>query len=378
MTSRERILAAAKHEPVDTVPISPRLGFVMDYYCGHRSLAAALHLKEIYDYDPHLDVPANTMAMRNPYEAFTFSKAVNVKIKIHDYGRYRLFDRMVYTPAGKMHEVIKVPNPDQQEYGSNPNPQRLEFLVKEPGDLDKLTYCIPPLNASFASNYRNWEKVVGEEGLVRCRMFGPVDNHAGLALPLEELMVNYLVNKEFSVRLVGLFREQIFRQTKLLLEEGVRVFSLSYYWCSLSAGWSPRIFEEWFLPIIKSQVELIHQYDGLVFYYDDGKLMNILEYLIKAEVDVVETCTPPPMEDFDLRLAKRKYGDKITFMGYVDLVNVLLYGTVQDVRKQVSEACSIGGKNSGFILGTSDSIREGTPLENIEAYFRYGREYGQI
>jgi hypothetical protein len=32
----------------------------------------------------------------------------------------------------------------------------------------------------------------------------------------------------------------------------------------------------------------------------------------------------------------------------------------------------------GFILGTSDSIRDGTPLENVRAYFNAARRYGQV
>jgi hypothetical protein len=44
----------------------------------------------------------------------------------------------------------------------------------------------------------------------------------------------------------------------------------------------------------------------------------------------------------------------------------------------VEEACRIGGKDGCFILGTSDSIRENTPIENIDAYFKYARKYGKI
>ena len=87
---------------------------------------------------------------------------------------------------------------------------------------------------------------------------------------------------------------------------------------------------------------------------------------------------PPPVGDFDLAEAKRICEGKMTLMGYVDLIYVLQEGTVEDVRRQVEEACAIGGRGGGFILGTSDSIRERTPIENIDAYFRYGREYGRI
>ncbi len=75
---------------------------------------------------------------------------------------------------------------------------------------------------------------------------------------------------------------------------------------------------------------------------------------------------------------RRICGDKMTMMGYVDLIYVIQKGTVEDVRSTVEDACRMGGKDGCFILGTSDSIRENTPMENIDAYFKYGREYGGI
>ena len=70
-------------------------------------------------------------------------------------------------------------------------------------------------------------------------------------------------------------------------------------------------------------------------------------------------------------------GGKTTLFRLLATLLPLQEGTVEDVRRQVEEACAIGGKDGSFILGTSDSIRERTPIENIDAYFKYGREYGR-
>ena len=63
-------------------------------------------------------------------------------------------------------------------------------------------------------------------------------------------------------------------------------------------------------------------------------------------------------------------------MGHTDLIYVIQNGTPEDIRKSIEKACRIGGKDGTFILGTSDSIRELTPIENIDAYFKYARQYG--
>jgi uroporphyrinogen-III decarboxylase len=239
-----------------------------------------------------------------------------------------------------------------------------------------VAHLLPEPDASPADPYRNLQTVLGEDGIVRCCVYGPIDHQAGELMPPEDMMVNWLTDRPFVERLVGMFWRQVMAQTRLLLEAGVRVFFTPWYWHSLSVGWGPNIFREWFLPMIAEQVALVHAYEGLVFYYDDGRMMGIVPMLVEAGVDVVETCTPPPVGDFDLEEAVRSWGPRITFLGNTDLIYVLQRGTVEDVRRSVQRSCE-AGRRGRFILGTTDGIREGTPVANLDAFFRYGREYGR-
>lgn len=378
MASRERLLAACRRLPVDTIPISPRLGHAVHHHCGSYSPANILRLKKIYDFDPFIDVPGNLYPLNNPYELYRHAPGVHVTMKVEDHGALRIVDRTIDTPDGPLHEVIHVPNPGRAEFGTSPNPMTTEHMIKSRDDLPRLRHLLPPVSPGLAAEYHGWEHVAGEDGVTRVHLYGPIDNQAGKVMAVEDLMVNYLTDRAFAVELVDMFWQQIMAQTKAMLEEGVRFFFIPWFWHSLSVGWSPGIFREWFLPMITEQVALIHAYDGIADYYDDGKMMEILPFLAEAGVDVVETCTPPPVGDFDLATAKARYGDRLAFKGYVDLIYVLLKGTVEDVRRQVQEACTVGGRGGGFILGTSDSMRDGTPVENIDAYFRYGREFGRV
>ena len=99
--------------------------------------------------------------------------------------------------------------------------------------------------------------------------------------------------------------------------------------------------------------------------------------LKEAGVDIFSTCTPPPVGDFDLAEAKRAVGDRICLKGYVDLLYVVKMGTPELIERTVAEAMEIGKPGGGFILGSSDSFRDGTPVENIRAYFDAARRYGR-
>ena len=378
MTSRQRLMSASRHQPVDIIPLSPRVGHAAHHHCGSASPQNMLRLKSVYDYDPFLTICGQDIPLADPFCTFRYAAGVDVDIKVKDEGTRRVIDRTIHTPDGDMHEVRVLANPGRAEYGFAPEPAHREYMVKGREDLAKLRHLIPPVNTGHAAEYHGWEKVAGDEAVTRVCIYGPIGYQANQVMSVEDMMVNYLTNREFVVELVDMFREAFNAQVRAMLEEGVRYFYSSWYAHSLSVGWSPEIFKEWFVPMIKEQAELIHSYDGIFDYYDDGKCMGIVEMLLEAGADVLETCMPPPVGDFDLAEAKRICKGKMTLMGYVDLIYVLQEGTVEDVRRQVEEACAIGGKDGCFILGTSDSIRERTPIENIDAYFKYGREYRSV
>ena len=91
---------------------------------------------------------------------------------------------------------------------------------------------------------------------------------------------------------------------------------------------------------------------------------------------MLETCTPPPVGDFDLARAKEQIGAQTTIKGYVDLLYVVKHGTPEQVERTVREAMDIAKPGGGFIIGSSDSFREGTPRKNIDAYFAACGKYG--
>ncbi len=377
MTSKQRILAAVAHREVDTIPVTPRLGYASTIHFGSGDIMAHLRLKSVYDYDPQFILPGNHYPFFDPFSTFKDCDGIRVEIDIKDEERVKRVTKRYSTPEGPLREVYLVPKPGHKEFGESPNPVHTEHLVKAPADLKRLRYLVPGTDPALANDYLNTQAIVGDEGLCLATVYGALDHQAGSVMSMEQIMVGIYEDPAFVDELIALFQRQLIAQTKVLLEAGVRNFFCPYYYHSLSAGWSPEHFRTLTLPLVAEQAALIHRYDGLVFYYDDGKHMRILPQLIEAEVDVVETCTPPPVGDFDLAEAKRAYGERIAFKGYVDLIYVLQKGTVDDVREAVRYACEVGGEGGGFILGTSDSMRSGTPRENIDAFFRYGREYGR-
>ena len=376
MTSRERLLAAYAHRPVDCVPCSPRMwAWLLDYY-GHADTPAYLRAADEFDFDIHLvggafDSPFG-LHSSGPYHL----PGVEERQEEWWEGGYRVVRRVFATPAGELTDVTRFP-PHDPAYGINPDPVRTEHLVKSADDLPRLAYLITDKSQADFTPFFATERELGERGLLLFDVKSALCHRAGDVYPMEELMMDALADRRFMDALLDIFQREMLAEVRVALRAGVRHFMANWYFNSLSAGWSPRLWQELFAPQLRELTALVHADGGTVNFYDDGKCMAILELLADCGIDVLQTLTPPPVGDVDLAEVKRRIGDRVCLMGYIDLLYVLQRGTPEAVDTAVREAIEIAAPGGGFILGTSDSIRNGTPIENVRAYFTAARRYGR-
>lgn len=373
MTGRERILTAIAHQEPDRVPVSPRYSAWMTAEYGHWTLATALEKLPDVDFMPIVNdgTPNYLISYPDEYDL----PEVSVDQAQYREGDYEIVERTFHTPAGDLSDRTKIP-PAGREFGVSPNPIRTEHLVKGPEDLEALQYILPEINANF-DHVHEAQAIIGDRGVVMVCVQSALTDHAGNARSMQDLMVDYYDNRDFFDELLDLFHQRSLAIVKAALEGGAQFIFGSWYYNSLSTGWSPAMFEELFVPQIREHVALTHSYGAYYDYFDDGKLMGTMEMIADTGVHVLETCTPPPVGDFDLAYAKERIGDKTTLKGYVDLLYVIKYGTPELIEKTVRKAMEIAKPGGGFIIGSSDSFREGTPRENIAAYFEACKKYGR-
>ncbi len=377
MTSRERQLAAYRRAEVDRIPCSPRFAFwAMDYY-GDASLETQLRAAREFDFDLHVNAglfwSPFDLAVRESYDL----PGVEASVEWSRDGDFDVARRTFRTPAGTLTDRLCIPPKGDRRFGMSPNPFRTEHLVKSRADLAAARCLLPdPRRADFAAYFRQVEQV-GENGLVQLNVHSALNHRAGEMVSTEDLMMLYYDDHAFLAELLDIGHQQQLAEIGAALEAGVRHFFLNWYYNSMSTGWSPAFWTEFFQPQLREACDLIHGAGGTVDYYDDGRCMAIIDLLADAGIDVLETLTPPPVGDVDLAVAKRRIGDRVCLKGYTDLIYVLKMGTPDLVERTVRDAIAVAGP-TGFILGTSDSIRDGTPIENVRAYVAAARRYGAM
>lgn len=370
MTGRERLLAAVRHEEPDRVPICPRINWSwLDPDGTHR-------LQQLYE--PAID-PMEIHGCATPVYAIQYPEqydlpGVRVKQQRYEEGEYQVVERTFRTPAGVLSDRTKIP-PSGREYGMAPNPIKTEYLVKSRDDLPALRYVLAEIRGDY-SRAAARQAELGDRGVVMVNVYSELCHQAGDVRDMQDLMMDYYLDRPLFDELLGIFQERTMAEARAVLEAGVEWIFHNCYYNSLSAGWSPAIFQEVFVPNIRAVADLAHGYGGYVDYYDDGKLAQSMELIAAAGVDVLETCTPPPICDFDLRWAKEHIGGQVALKGYLDLIYVAKLGTPELMERTVAEAMAIAKPGGGFIIGSSDSFREGTPPENMHAYFQSCLKYG--
>jgi uroporphyrinogen decarboxylase len=373
MTGRQRLLTTIGHEEPDRVPISPRVHSWLVASHGDGQLQTQLRVL------PHMDlmhiVSDGTANYVDSHPDEYDLPEVQVDQRRSRDGDLEAIERTFHTPAGRLSDRILVAPPGR-EYGVSPNPVRTEHLVKERSDLAALQFILRPLNTDF-SMVRQAQAELGDRGVVMVCVRSSLDHNAGYARDMADLMVDYYQDRALLDELIDVFQQRSLAQIRAALEDGVEFIFGSWYFNSLSAGWSPAILREIFVPQLREHVELTHGYGAYYDYYDDGRLADSMEMICATGVDVLETCTPPPVGDFDLALAKQLVGDRTTIKGYVDLLYVVKHGTAKQVTETVAAAMETAKSGGGFIIGSSDSFREGTPQANIDAYFAACLEHGR-
>ena len=374
MTSKERLLAAIRHEETDRVPISPRMNIWAGDKYGGFDWRQQLKIAEDYGTDPLIwidyDIPEYIM---HPFSG-TYREliGVSVEINIKNLGEASEVSRRFETPAGTLTDCVFLPHP-HSSYGSSPSPVNREPLVKNIADVERLAFLLAPPEGHIM-NIREMAEEIGSRGLLEIHpISGPsmVLNILGQT----EAMLIYYDDPELFRAMITLFGDYGRRQTKALLEQGAELIFASWHNLGISSGWSPEFFREVAKPLVAKEAELVHSYGAVYSYFDNGRLRAILPDIAEAGADLVSSLCPAPMGDIDLAEAKAAFGDRLCLHGNVDAINVVQRGSPEDVREAVRKNIEAGAPGSGYILGNSDCFFSDTPDENIRSFFEAAHEY---
>ncbi len=234
----------------------------------------------------------------------------------------------------------------------------LSVVVPEP-DIALLT--VPPLKDKFPDMN------------ITTRAAGPITTAVAIR-PIEMVLKDTRKNPEKLHELLEFCTRNTLRWFEVFKEEiGSVGTSFSDPVTCMNVISKPQ-FDEFSLPYIKKLIEGTEKIMGKKpGSHICGKTNKIWNDLADAGLSFfsVDNCE-------DLEEIKVVVGDRMQIAGNVPPVDVMLYGTIDDVIKSCIDCIEKCADNpKGFILATGCQLPIGTPEANVDAFIYAARKYGR-
>lgn len=141
---------------------------------------------------------------------------------------------------------------------------------------------------------------------------------------------------------------------------------------------SPAMWRRYVKPRYAKLLQFIKsKADVYCFHHSCGAVVPIIDDLIEIGVDILNPTQPRAKGMWDSRELKKCFGDRITFHGGIDEQQILPRGTPADVVEEVKRRISGFAPGGGYILAAAHNVQADVPPENILAMYNAAREYGR-
>ncbi|MEE4193685.1 MAG: uroporphyrinogen decarboxylase family protein [Anaerolineae bacterium] len=368
MTSRERVLAALHQQPVDRIPYCEHL---VDPVIGLRTIgilktigvflkaAQSVGLKTMFRALKAMGMGDAALSdpeiAQNLYELMgaidpPLSKAL---------GR----DNITYWGAAGCFEggQAYLLNPEEAYRGS-----AADGIIKSFEDLDKMVF-----RTDIDQIISGAEQFLKNKGdLAACALVFLGLDPCWHSMGFETFCEACLLEPELVTEVLG----RITDWYAMVMEEICKL-DFDFIWAAddiayhTSPFFSPRLYRRLLLPHTKKVADKITK---PWIYHSDGNLVPIWDDLLSQGMNAIH---PLESGSMDLDYLKQNYGDKVSFVGGIDL-RILEAGTPEETETEVKKLISILGPGYGYLLGASNSVTPDVIPENERAMLAALAKYG--
>ena len=351
MNSRERILAAINHEPVDRIPTDIwATGEVWAKLRGHfgeeKDINAELHIDGFGGIEAKYIGPALPQMPENESVDFWGMRTRSVS---HEGGAYA---EHYFSPLAAAETI---------------------------DDLNKYTW--PTANWFDYSGMKAKAQEEAKTKAVQCGYMAPFYYH-NLLRGLEQSLIEPLIDPEFTHYLVGKISDFFYDYHRRIFEACENLIDVAQVTDDLGSQSGPLIsmnlYQEFYAPHHKRFVDLCHEFGIKVFHHDDGSCRQFLPLLTEMGIDILNPIqwTCPGM---DMKELKSEFGNRVCFHGAIENQRILPFGTQDEVRAEVRHCIdALASDGTGYILAPCHNLQVNTPVENIIAMYDEAWKYGKM
>ncbi|MGB3860483.1 MAG: uroporphyrinogen decarboxylase family protein [Candidatus Aminicenantaceae bacterium] len=376
MDSKERMARAMNLEEPDRVPVMCQMSFGhMLLQTGIRPLElwfskevfveALLKLRELYQFDGIL-ISLHGHSSHWMKDIKNIKKDKNQEIITWKDGSRTIFpldDLPRHYPANI------VPSPLIENVDPDSIPENIDFIPVSQG----LDFHINSHHL-YDVFYLIKEKA-GDLFSVHSEVTSPFDYFLHL-FGVKNAMMSLIEAPVKSMEILQRFTQGVKKIAVDQAEIGVDAVKISSPYAG--AGFlSPEFYRRFILPCESQIVNAVRDLGTHIYIHTCGAINDRLEMMAESGASGIECLDPPPIGNVSLEEAKDRIGHKVFIKGNIDPINVLVQGSVEDVKKDAAHRIEIGKTGGGFILSTACSIAPYTKRENVQVLTDVSEEVGQ-
>jgi uroporphyrinogen-III decarboxylase len=378
MNSKERAWGALNHEPIDRVPIHAVAvdGNICDEILGKSPKSAFDIIDDLEKQYPNEWID-KINGILGEIETNVFTRAMETAAAIgYDtcgagYIPFKFESKEKMTDVfGRIYKIIND--------NGNVFPYYVDGMIKTQQDWE----IFPKLNLKEiynrakklyktiirrSKNFKNDILIMAQDDY--CSVFPPVWQGMGMNAFATALRKKpKLIKERFEQTtefVLGLFKTYSECGAKVFFEGGDIAFKSGPLI-------NPKYINEYVLPNMKRITEAVHEWGGKIIFHSDGDVTSLLDFVVDAGFDALHCLEPPYV---DLKLVKRKVGDKLCLLGNIDTSHILVDGTKEEVYNAVKYAIKHLGPGGGYILSPSNS-HPAMSLQRIKWMIKATKKYG--
>jgi hypothetical protein len=279
--------------------------------------------------------------------------------------RYPVLHREYATPGGTL--AAAVDRTDDWPYGETVPfmddylaPRCARHLIETRDDLAALRHLLaPPTAADLAACRQAWEQgraAARRHDLLLAGGWGVGGDALAWFCGLQEAVYMAVDQPDLLAELLGLIAAWNRPRMQAFLDFGVDLF-VRRAWYEGTDFWSPRLFRRFFRPLLKEEVDLVHQAGARYGYILTSGSMPLHDQLLELGIDVLIGPDPVQGKGTDLQaMAAQLRGRMCTWGGVNGFVTVEM-GSPEEIDAAVRAAIETLGP-SGFILSPVDNVRD--------------------
>lgn len=353
MTGRERILAALRWQPVDTVPWAPR------WELWFNAASRDGRLPERYQGWHMYDVARDLGMSLKGYGVRPFREEV-VGLELHSVAHGDEVLRRYDTPFGTLTQVER--RTEELVHAGVRGRVMKEWITSE-ADYAAALHLVE--HTRIVDQHREVEaelRLLGDDGVLLAFL-----RHA----PAHTVMRDFTGYEGFYYQLQDNFNrlhqliaavdEQQREVERIGLESPAQVLE---YDGNYDGGLTPpAIYERYFLPAHQRLTAAAHEAGKLVATHVDGRNDGLLELIRRSGFDVGEAFTPPPMTYLGIADSRKVWGKQMAVWGGLAATAFTPLFTEEEFESHVIQALDEG--QGGLVLGTGDNVPTDGLLERV-------------